>query len=210
MEDELGQISPDVQRIIEQVAILERQKRLTPGQSLMLQSNALRQAGNIKGADVLKQAAFSANLEMQAERSRRAYEMAMGQLEAQRNANALAALSNAIGTGMVGYAGLDKKKKKTIEEVAQELGQPVQGDVTAPMTDRFRAAGMDLMVPQMSAEYENFLADKFREKLQQEAFGRLQAGDDARAYLEEMRLRSMGQPTDNLGVASGFIPFGGM
>ena len=86
----------------------------------------------------------------------------------------------------------------------------MQRDVTAPTAERVRAIGDELMVAQDSPEYLNFLMEKNRDKLQQEAFGQLQAGDDARVYLEAMRLRSMGEPTESLGVPSGFIPFGGM
>ena len=90
-------VSPDVQSILQDVAIAEAQRRMTLGQQMAAREQALRQARQLRGADVLRAMAQRSQM---ADSERLRYEIAEQRrlMEKQKMANILSGITSAGGT----------------------------------------------------------------------------------------------------------------
>ena len=127
-------VSPDVQSILQDVAIAEAQKRLTLGQQMAAREQALRRARQLRGADVLR---------AMAQRSQRAdtRAAAMQQIAEQRRlmnaqdqANLLAGLTGAAGTLLTAAPMLKR------EAAAQPGDDAFVGPLMTPEAEAAQAA----------------------------------------------------------------------
>jgi len=91
-------VSPDVQSILQDVAIAEAQRRMTLGQQMAAREQALRQARQLRGADVLR--AMAQRSQMADRRAAAMQEIAEQRrlMEKQKMANILSGITSAGGT----------------------------------------------------------------------------------------------------------------
>ncbi|MEL0117612.1 MAG: hypothetical protein VXB01_01615 [Opitutae bacterium] len=89
-------VSPDVQSILQDVAIAEAQRRMTLGQQMAAREQALRQARQLRGADVLR--AMAQRSQMADRRAAAMQEIAEQRRLKQKMANILSGITSAGGT----------------------------------------------------------------------------------------------------------------
>lgn len=120
-------ISPDVQSILQDIAIAEAQKRLTLGQQMAAREQALRQARQLRGADVLR--AMARDIEMAESRDVALRQIAMQRalMEEQKRAQLLSGLAGAAGAGLVAASGIPD------DATADEVAQPGDADFVGPL-----------------------------------------------------------------------------
>lgn len=154
-------VSPDVQSILQDVAIAEAQRRLTLGQQMAAREQALRRARQLRGADVLR---------AMAQRSRRAdtRAAAMQQIAEQRRlmnaqdqANLLAGLTGAAGS-LLAASPMFKK-----EEAPQPGDDNFVGPLMTPEATAAQAAAEQRMADIFEVgQLEAALAETPRERMQ--------------------------------------------
>ena len=126
----MEEISPEVQSILEQVALQEAQKRLTLGQQAMLRNQALQRAGQIRGQQVLKaMAQDAARAQAQRDAENKLRQM-REEFNRQQEAKIMKAVTDAAGTALVAGAGLDKAEPE-VEQVEGFVGPPVPPELSA-------------------------------------------------------------------------------
>ena len=120
-------VSPDVQSILQDVAIAEAQRRLTLGQQMAAREQALRQARQLRGADVLR--AMARDVQMAEARDVALQQIAMQRalMEEQRKAQLLSGLASAAGAGLVAASGIPD------DATAAKAAQPGDADFVGPL-----------------------------------------------------------------------------
>lgn len=131
-------VSPEVQSIAQDIAIAEAQRRMTLGQLMAAREQALRQAQQLRGAQVL--AAMNQAAQMADTRQAAMEQIALQRalMEEQRLANLLSGTVGAAGAGLVAAEGIevpDKKKKKK-EKEKEEKKPSVAPDALQMAQDR--------------------------------------------------------------------------
>ncbi len=119
-------VSPDVQSLVQDIAIAEAQRRLTLGQQMAAREQALRQARQLRGADVLR--AMARDVQMAEARDVALQQIAMQRalMEEQKRAQLLSGLAGAAGAGLVGGSAISNAAK------AATGAQPGDADFVGP------------------------------------------------------------------------------
>jgi hypothetical protein len=120
-------VSPDVQSILQDVAIAEAQRRLTLGQQMAAREQALRQARQLRGADVLR--AMARDVQMAESKDVALQQIAMQRalMEEQKRAQLLSGLAGAAGAGLVAASGIPD------DATAAKVAQPGEADFVGPL-----------------------------------------------------------------------------
>jgi hypothetical protein len=120
-------VSPDVQSILQDVAIAEAQRRLTLGQQMAAREQALRQARQLRGADVLR--AMARDVQMAESKDVALQQIAMQRalMEEQRKAQLLSGLAGAAGAGLVAGGAISDASD------AAKVAQPGEADFVGPL-----------------------------------------------------------------------------
>ena len=122
-------VSPDVQSIAQDIAIAETQRRMTLGQQMAAREQALRQARQLRGADVLRAMAREAEMAEAREVALRQIAMQRALMEEQQKAALLSGLAGAAGAGLVVAEGIQSQEKKASDTPPTSVTQP---SVTQP------------------------------------------------------------------------------
>ena len=117
-------VSPDVQSIAQDIAIAEAQRRMTLGQQMAAREQALRQARQLRGADVLRAMAREAEMAEAREVALRQIAMQRALMEEQQKAALLSGLAGAAGAGLVAAEGIQSQEKKASDTPPTSVTQP--------------------------------------------------------------------------------------
>ena len=120
-------VSPDVQSLVQDVAIAEAQRRMTLGQQMAAREQALRQARQLRGADVLR--AMARDVQMTEAKDVALQQIAMQRalMEEQRKAQLLSGLASAAGAGLVAGGAISDASD------AAKVAQPGEADFVGPL-----------------------------------------------------------------------------